>query len=169
MTRPATTEFNPYFEGYIQKTIGENLSELRFNHHAILANFWETIPSDKINHAYAERKWTIKQVFQHIIDTERIMVYRALSLARGEKNALLPFEEDEYVINSSLDHRDWLDMIKEWKNLRTSTYDYFKSLTKEDFSKTGKVGKNSISVNAILFILFGHPLHHIEIIQNRYL
>ena len=169
MARPTTTEFNPFFEGYIQKTTGKNLAELRINHHSTLINFWETVPMDKINHSYAEGKWTIKQIFQHIIDTERIMTYRALSIARGEKNGLLPFEEDEYVANSSIDHREWSDMIKEWKNLRTSTYDFFKSLGEKDYIKSGMVGKNSLSVNAILFILFGHPLHHIEIIQNRYL
>ena len=69
-------------------------------------NFYSSITEEQGNFAYAEGKWTLKEVICHVIDTERIMAYRALAFARGEEQALPGFEQDDYVIVSSKPHEE---------------------------------------------------------------
>jgi hypothetical protein len=137
-------------------------------YHERITESWAAIPAEKVNYAYAEGKWTIKQMLQHVIDTERIFAYRALAIARKEPASLLGFDENEYAKNGTAAHRNWKDMLIEWRVVRQSTNLLFASFTEEQLKLTGTANGNPISVNAIGFILFGHALHHLHILKERY-
>ena len=107
-------------------------------------------------------------MFQHVIDTERIFAYRALAIARKESIALPGFDENAYAKNATASHRNWKDMLVEWKVLRQSTNLMFASFTEEDFKQKGTASGNTISVNALGFIIFGHTLHHLHILKEKY-
>lgn len=168
MPRPSATEYNSFFQTYLNYTSGKDYNILVQQYHERITESWAAIPAEKVNYAYAEGKWTIKQMLQHVIDTERIFAYRALAIARKEPASLLGFDENEYANNGTAAHRNWKDMLIEWRVVRQSTNLLFASFTEEQLKLTGTANGNPISVNAIGFILFGHALHHLHILKERY-
>jgi DinB superfamily len=117
---------------------------------------------------YAPDKWTIKQIVQHCIDTERIMSFRALSFARGEKNEIFGFDENAYADNADVSLTTLEDLISEYSLLRKSTVDLFKNLKEKDLQKKGTASKIDISPLALGFVIVGHPMHHFNVIEERY-
>ncbi|MBC8396465.1 MAG: DinB family protein, partial [Flavobacteriales bacterium] len=131
-------------------------------------DFWTNISREKWGFSYADGKWTIKQLFQHVIDTERILAFRALSIARKELNPLSSFDENEYAKNGNAINRDPKSMIQEYIYLRKSTNYLYSSFNDYENKLIGKAGDKKISVNALGFIIIGHSLHHINICKKYY-
>jgi hypothetical protein len=168
MPRPSATEYGSFYQTYINYTSGKDYSILVQQYHDRITESWAAIPAEKANYAYAEGKWSIKQMFQHVIDTERIFAYRALAIARKEPAALLGFDENEYAKNGTAANRNWKDMLTEWRVVRQSTNLLFGSFTEEQLRCMGTASGLPISVNALGFIIFGHALHHLHILKERY-
>lgn len=168
MPRPSPSEYAGFYQTYIDYTNAVDYSSLvdQYNHQ--LVEFWSAIPVEKINYAYAPEKWTIRQMFQHVIDTERIFAYRALVIARNEQQAIPGFDENEYAKNATAVHRNWEVMLAEWGHIRQSTNLLFASFTDEQLQRVGTANNQRISVNALGFIIFGHALHHLHILKERY-
>jgi uncharacterized damage-inducible protein DinB len=168
MSRPNKTEYGSFYQTYINYTSGKDYSILVQQYNNRIIDFWAAIPIEKINYAYAPNKWTIKQMFQHVIDTERIFAYRALAISRQDKTPLPGFDENEYANNATAANRNWKDMLVEWRVVRQSTNLLFASFTEEQMKSLGTASDNPISVNALGFIIFGHTLHHLNILKERY-
>jgi hypothetical protein len=168
MPRPSATEYGSFFQTYINYTSGKDYSILVQQYNDRLIESWSAVPVEKVNYAYGPDKWTIKQMFQHVIDTERIFAYRALAIARNEPAALLGFDENEYAKNGTAANRNWKDMLVEWRVVRQSTNLLFASFTEEQMKAMGTASELPISVNALGFIIFGHALHHLHILKERY-
>ena len=168
MPRPSATEYGSFYQTYINYTSGKDYSILVQQYNDRIIESWNAIPVEKVNYAYGPDKWTIKQMFKHVIDTERIFAYRALAIARKEPAALLGFDENEYAKNGTAAHRNWKDMLVEWRVVRQSTNLLFASFTEEQNKAMGTASGHAISVNALGFIIFGHALHHLHILKERY-
>ena len=134
-----------------------------------MVSFMERIPFEKLGYRYAERKWTIKDIIQHVIDAERIFSYRALRIGRGDKTPLAGFEENDYVPNAMANTKSLETLLAEFQFVRNSTLCLFKSFSEEQLTYLGTASNNSISVRAIGFIILGHQNHHLKIIKERYL
>ena len=136
-------------------------------------HFEAIIPIDLLtalgNQVYAPGKWTVNAIIQHIIDTERIMSYRALRFARDDKTALPGFDEDLFGNTANADKRQLDDLLGEFQLARQSTMALFNSFDNEMLLRTGICFNKTVSVIAIGFILAGHPLHHAHVIEERYL
>lgn len=126
---------------------------------------WKAI-GDKV---YAEGKWTLKDILQHLIDTERIFSYRAMCIARGETVKLPSFDEADYAKNANAGYRSLEELVNELLNVRISFIDLYKSFTSDMLLKTGLSFNGTYSVLAIGFIMAGHPRWHFRIIEERYL
>ena len=165
------TEYAPYFERYIQlsvlkgKTIIENLENAQDEFERVLRH----LPDEKHSYSYAAGKWTLKELIQHIIDTERVFCYRALSFARNDQTPLPGFDQDIFVDNDTANERDYYDLLDEMKVLRKSSIQLFKSFSKEAFLRTGVASNNKMSVRALGYLFSGHQIHHINIVKERYL
>lgn len=168
MSRPSATEYAPFYQTYINYTSGKDYEVLVKQYNERIIESWTAIPLEKINHSYGPEKWTIKQMFQHVIDTERIFAYRALAIARRDTTSLPSFNENNYANNANAANRNWKDMLIEWRMIRQSTNMLFASFTEEDIKQKGTIGGNAISVNALGFIIFGHALHHLHVLKERY-
>ena len=168
MPRPLSSEYTSFFSNYINLTNGNDYYELVTNHDKIICDFWTKIPYEKWGFSYLDGKWTIKQLFQHVIDTERILAFRALSIARKEPSPLSSFDENEYAKNGNAIDRDPLSMINEFRFLRNSTNYLYDSFDEQEKILIGKVVDKTISVNALGFIIIGHSLHHINICKKYY-
>lgn len=131
--------------------------------------FVQNIPLDKLDYRYADGKWTIKEIIQHIIDTERIFSYRALRISRNDKTPLPGFEENDYVLNTNANSRSIQDLLTEFSAVRHSNLYLFKSFSEEQLTRIGIASEHQISVRAIGFLIIGHLKHHQKVFQERYL
>jgi hypothetical protein len=121
------------------------------------------------DYAYAEGKWTIKDVFQHVIDTERIMAYRALRFARNDDTQLPGFDENLFAKNANTKKRSLRSLILELKTVHKSSMAMFKSFDKKALKRSGIMFNSEVSVLAIGFIVAGHQKHHLQVIKERYM
>lgn len=164
-------EYNPYFEQYIQlatkdgKSILKMLEESQTEFDTILRK----LPKEKHNFSYAEGKWTLKELIQHCIDTDRVFCYRALCFARNDSTSLPGFDQDIFVANGNANQLDFYDLLDEMKTLRKSTIQLYKSFSEEALSRFGVASGNKISVRALGYLFSGHQMHHLNILKERYL
>jgi hypothetical protein len=169
MPRPDLSTVPSFYHKYVNQTTDDDvLQAIQANTKTALA-FLREIPDEKWDHRYAEGKWSIKEMLQHIIDTERIFSYRALCIARGEKASLPGFEENDYAAASKANRRTSAELIGEFETLRSSIQQLFTSLDSEQRAVEGIANGKPISANAIGFIIPGHAQHHINILKERYL
>lgn len=167
MNRPQTQEYPEWYNKYISLVEGDIIEILEKQ----VTEFSDFINSlvGKGDYAYAPGKWTIKELIGHIIDTERIMTFRLLCFARGEKASIPGFEEDDYVAIAHFNDRSLLSLSEEFSLLRKSNLYLIKSLNEEELSRYGNSNGNNMSVKAFVYVLAGHIMHHVNVIKERYL
>jgi hypothetical protein len=164
-------EYAPYYKQYIKgieenkKSIIDNLIDSQKE----FANVLKNIPLEKQNFAYIEGKWTIKEVIQHVIDTERVFNYRAMCFARNDKTSLPGFDHDLFVKNLNMNARDYTDLLYEMEVLRKSTILLFKSFSEEALLRIGMGSGNKMSVRALGYLFSGHQIHHLNVVKELYL
>ncbi len=165
------TEYAPYFEQYIKlvskdgKSILESLQSSQEVFDQVLRN----VPAEKHGFSYAAGKWTLKEVIQHIIDTERIFCYRALCFARNDKTVLPGYDQDVFVENDTANARDYYELLEEMAVLRKSTIQLYRSFSEEALARVGSASNSEMSVSALGYLFSGHQIHHIHIVKERYL
>jgi hypothetical protein len=169
MSKPSPTSHPGYFQQYIDLVPDEDLLTGFANQTGLIKHLPGSITEEKSTYAYAPGKWTLKELLQHIIDTERIFSYRAMCFARKEIISLPGFDENEYAANSFANNRTWQSLADEFLAVRHSTELLFKSFTTEALSYIGTANNNPVSVASIGFIALGHFYHHKKIIEERYL
>lgn len=117
---------------------------------------------------YAPGKWTVKQTLVHIIDAERVFAYRALRFARGDQEALVGFEQDDYVANADVSNRSVEDIVNEFDSVRKSTINLYRSFDDKVLKRSGTASGKSVSVLALGFMSCGHLVHHMNIFKDKY-
>ncbi|OCB78580.1 DinB family protein [Flavobacterium crassostreae] len=163
------TEYAPFYAGYIKAAENSNLlEELEICLHEFI-KFVQNIPMDKFDYRYAPDKWTIKEIIQHLIDSERVFAYRALRISRKDTTALPGFDQNDYVANSDANLRNLQGLLTELAVVRQASLYLFKSFAKEQLTYTGIASTHAVSVRAIGFIIIGHQKHHQSIFEQRYL
>jgi hypothetical protein len=162
-------EFNPYYKSYIDLASNTNINEGLKQNLDTVVEFYSAIPLQKHDFAYAEGKWTIKDILLHIIDTERIFAYRALRIARQDKTALVGFDQDEFVVSAKAGSRSLMHILEEYKTVRQASITLFNSFNASVSEQIGEASGYPISVRAIGYILTGHENHHNQVIKERYL
>lgn len=169
MPTPAAGTYPPFMGNYIKLVVAETVVEAIEKYSTTIIDFFKSIPEDKVESRYAENKWSIKEMLQHIIDTERIFGYRALSISRKDKTFLPGFDENEYAAASDAAARSWEDLLQEFSAVRQSTNFMLKSFTEEHLQQSGTTNNQPNTTLAISYAIFGHILHHINILEERYL
>ncbi|RKS20303.1 DinB family protein [Flavobacterium endophyticum] len=163
------TEYAPYYATYISKVEEADLvEELEISVHEFI-KFVQNIPLDKYDYSYAEGKWTIKDIIQHLMDSERIFTYRALRIARNDKTPLASFEENEYAAIAGANQRSIRDLLTELAIVRQSTIALFKTFSEDVLKRIGVASGYDVSVRALGVIIIGHQKHHQRIFMERYL
>jgi hypothetical protein len=132
-------------------------------------SFFAQIPEEKHNYKYAENKWTIKEVLQHIIDTERVFMYRCLRLARQDATPIEGFEQDDFITPSHAQDKEYKDLLWEFLITRDYSISLLESFRNEDLTFIGTASGYPISGRAVAFLVLGHEIWHLNIINERYL
>jgi len=169
MPKPDFSRVPPFFHPYIKQVTEDDVLQALKNQAPSFIRFLTSIPAGKRNYRYAEGKWTLQEMLQHIIDTERIFAYRALCIARKEKASLPGFDEREYAAHSKASNRNWNNLIEEFAVVRDSTILLFQSFDAEQLESEGMASEKPIYVLGIGFTIAGHVNHHKNIIEDRYL
>ncbi|WP_420553212.1 DinB family protein [Tenacibaculum aiptasiae] len=164
------TEYNEYFSRYINKVANNiSLSKGFEEDKNMVINFFSSIPEDKLEYRYQPEKWSIKEVLQHIIDTERIFMYRFLRIARNDKTALAGFDQNIYISPSQANNKSLEELIHEFTTTRLYSINLINSISENNLQNIGTASESQISARACAFVLLGHSIWHIEIIKERYL
>jgi uncharacterized damage-inducible protein DinB len=170
ITLPQPDEYAPFYANYIQKAaaqgdVMETLVKLKDSTY----HFFLSIPPGKENYAYAEGKWTIKQLISHLIDAERVFAYRLLRISRQDQTNLPGFDENLFVDNTDLNARTVTYLAEEFKAVREANLYLYQSITEKQSFYSGICNNQPVSVRALLYIAAGHELHHLDILRERYL
>ncbi|MEI8075463.1 MAG: DinB family protein [Bacteroidota bacterium] len=168
MSRPAIDECGNFYLGYINAATGNSVVELLQVHPANIKASILAIPNEKADDRYASGKWTIKELLQHMIDTERVFSYRALRISRNDATPMAGFDENQYAANAPVADRSIEDLKKEFLLLRDATDLMIGSYHDEQLNFRGIASNAAISLRAVCFIIYGHNLHHLKIIKERY-
>lgn len=167
--RPAENDYAPYYKGYIEKIKGDDILNILLNQTKECQSVFNSFSVNKGNYKYAPGKWSVKEVIGHIMDTERVFTYRALCIARGEKQPLPGFEQDNYVKEGKFNRRTLDDIIYEFRLMREGNLLMFRNFDQEMLNRRGNASGFDVTVNALLFMIAGHAQHHMDILKERYL
>ena len=166
---PKRTEADPYYFRYIDRVSDPDVVEVLRAQTDTYLHLLTQISEVKSLFRYSADKWSIRQVLNHVCDTERVFLYRALWFSRGFESPLPSFEQDLAVTSAAADECPWGNLVEEFRLIHLSTYQFFRNLPPAAWDKIGKASEKTFSVRAIAFIVAGHLEHHMAIIRERYL
>ncbi len=165
-----TTEFHEYYRRYIFKLSDElPLIGAFVEGKKSTVDFFKGIPADKHSYRYEHGKWSVKEVFQHLIDTERIFMYRCFRIARRDETPLSGFDQNIYIEPSNANNKDMEALITEFQMLQDSSISLLKSLSGHDLMSVGNSNGSPMSARAAAFVIPGHNIWHMNVIKEKYL
>lgn len=167
--KPELDTIPEYYTYYLNLVQEEDLIQALLDSMEKGLELFETIPPQKESYRYAPEKWTIKQVIRHVLDTERILGYRALRFARKDATPLSGFDENKYAPEDGSDRASVYSIGLEWEWLRKSHIALFHSLEADQLDFRGEANQVGVSPRAIGFFMVGHQLHHFQVIREKYL
>ena len=168
--RPERGEYAEYAKADIDFVRGNDAADALREQSRAVTTLLDVLTDEQVTGlTYAPGKWTLKEVVGHLIDDERIFAYRLLCIARGDTRPLPGFEENEYVAATSFESRAMASLIAEYQAVRESTLAFLESLRPEEWLRRGTVNGYEASVRGLAFHIAGHELHHLRIVNEKYL
>jgi len=169
MTRPDFNTLPDFHKRYVQHVKDYDVMEAMKISSKETLELVRSISEEMGEHRYAVGKWSIKELLCHMMDTERILAYRALRFARNDKTNLPGFEESEYAPQANAKNRNVKQIADEMERLRQTTIDLFVNFTPEMLERKGLANNLELSVLNLGYIISGHESHHRAILKERYL
>jgi hypothetical protein len=168
-TFPEKNEYGAFYEGYVSNAVSNDIkSSLRENRDEFLALFAK-LSEEKMEYRYREGAWSLKELVQHITDSERVFAYRAMCIARGDAGPFPGYEQDDYVAVLDLSGLSKEQLVFDFVMNRNAIVSMLSNLKEEEWQRKGTANGSPASVRAIAHIILGHCRHHMQIIQERYL
>jgi len=166
MQRPEKSEYAPYYHQYIEQVPrGDILDYLEQQRNIFSARLAE-IPEERGGHRYAAGKWSVKEVVGHVIDIERVFLYRALSFARADAGPIPGVEQDDWVAAAGFDARTLQSLREEFHHLRSSGIVLLCSFDEATSLRRGIASGCEFTVRAIPYVLAGHLDHHARVLEE---
>ncbi|MFP7171158.1 DinB family protein [Terribacillus sp. 7520-G] len=166
--KPSTTEYPAYYQDYMKLVPEGNIAALFKEQKRQTTNLLQGLTDEQACFAYEAGKWTIKEVIGHLTDTERILSYRLLTIARGDVTPLPGFDEDSYVQQAKFTQMTVASLLAQYRAVRASTIALLESLGEQDWVRQGMANGHATSVRALAYIMLGHERHHHEVLHDRY-
>lgn len=169
MQKPEKAEYDAYYERYVSLVDESTLFGTLAAQPGELSDLLGKLPDERGTFAYAEDKWSIKEVLGHLIDGERMFAYRILRISRADTTPIEGFEQDGYIENAHSNGRSIVDLVQEFRLLREANMFMLNNLNEEDCLRMGTASGLPVSVRALAYIMCGHIQHHCNILNERYL
>lgn len=167
--RPEKSEAASYYFTYIDKIPGDDPIAILESQCAESLPFLSAISEEKSLYRYAPDKWSIRQLLNHVTDTERAFAFRALWFARGFDSPLPSYDQNTAASAARADSVSWAAHVEEFRRVRLSTISLFQNMPADAWTKPGIASDNRFTVRAVAFIIAGHVTHHVAILRERYL
>lgn len=168
MSQFSIEEIPTFYHRYVEPLKGKSLIDILETTGRKTQAFLKDLEESNGDFRYSAGKWSVKEVICHMLDAERVFCFRAMTFARNDKTALPGFDENTYAPQANAEARTIAQLAQEASRLRATTIDLFKSFSNEMLSRTGVANKGDFTVRGIGYIIAGHELHHLTILQERY-
>ena len=162
------SEYGSYYGRYIDYVNGIPQNTLWESGLIDVFTLMNNLTDDEALFRYQDGKWSVKEVFGHMMDTERIFCYRALAVARGEAE-LKGYDHNTYLDNAGFDRFSLRSLKEQYGTTREYSKSIFSSFTREELMRTGTVNEAAFSVRAMAYVIAGHEQHHLHSIAEKYL
>jgi uncharacterized damage-inducible protein DinB len=171
MQKPTGNEYpqNKYFSFYIEQVDYQNVIEALTVNKDRVINLFKSLSEEQKNFRYEVGKWSPHEILGHLTDTERIFGYRALCIARGEKQSLPGFDENEYADGAKFSEISFESLLDQYRLVREGSLALFLSFTDEVASQIGTANGNAVSAKALIWMIAGHEIHHLRVLKEKYL
>ncbi|HXG89352.1 MAG TPA: DinB family protein [Vicinamibacterales bacterium] len=168
ITPPGPDEYAEFHKGYVAAVAHEpdGLAALERQHPSLEA--LRRLSASQSSYRYAEGKWTVREMVGHLADAERVMAYRLLRVARGDKTPLPGFDENAFVSAARAEQRGLTDLVDELVSVRQATLTLVRSLDHSALAERSVVNNWPLSARGLVFIIAGHFAHHVKILRDRY-
>lgn len=167
--RPGSEEFAEFYANYVSKVPAGEIRQTLSREGATTQRLLATVGEGDSLRAYAPGKWSLREVVGHLCDAERVFAYRALSFARGSRDPLPSFDQDEWMPQCNAGARSWASLLAELGVVRGATLALLESFDESAWGRTGIASANPVTVRALIWIIAGHELHHRGVVEERYL
>ena len=166
---PERTEASAYYFNYIDLVPEPDVVSVIEAQHEPTLSLLRGISEEKSLYRYAPGKWSIRELWNHVTDTERAFVFRALWFARGFNTPLESFEQEVAARGAAADRVSWAGHVEEFRAVRLATVAFFRNLPAEAWMRTGVASGYHFTVRALAYVVAGHLVHHARILKERYL
>lgn len=167
--RPNVDDVPPFYRPYLEKVKGDHIESILLQSKKDTLALVENIDEEKANYAYAEGKWTIKTLMQHIVDAEVVFAFRALWIARNSEGPLLGFDQDQWVAEEMKNEKSFKSVLDNYKATRDWSTNLFSNMSETELLNVGNASGSDIKALILPYLIAGHNLHHLEILKSRYL
>ena len=170
MQKPSGNEYpqNKYFSYYIEQVDNQNVIDALTVNKDVVINLFKSLSEEQRNFRYEVGKWSPHEMLGHLTDTERIFGYRALCIARGEKQSLPGFDENEYADAAKFSEVSFVSLLNQYRLVREGSLALFSTFTEEVASQIGNANGNTVSAKALIWMIAGHEIHHLKVLGERY-
>jgi uncharacterized damage-inducible protein DinB len=168
MTRPNPTDYAAPHAGYVDLVDEDDILSAMQEQSSSTQKLLAGLDESRAAYRYGEGKWSVKEVIGHIVDSERIMGYRALCVARGESQSLPGYDENDYVANASFDSWKLGDLAEAYALARRANLVFFHNLPDEAWSRRGTANQYPVSVRGLAYVIVGHERHHLKVLREKY-
>ncbi|MFD1678020.1 DinB family protein [Alicyclobacillus fodiniaquatilis] len=168
-TRPLSNEYPEYYHRYVSLVPDGDIADILREQQMETSTLLNNVDAASVERAYAPGKWTLKEVVGHMADTERVMSYRMLAMARNEGAPLQGMDQDLYVSSAKFNQFSWADLLASLQTARFATSSLLSTIDDDAWIRQGTVWNVPVSTRAIAYIISGHELHHLKVIHDKYL
>lgn len=169
ITKPDASEYDPYYGNYIASVPAGDLFELLESQGEETYALLSGLPEDRGGFRYAPGKWSIKDLVQHLSDSERVFAYRALRFGRGDETPLASFDQDPYAAAARAERWPLAQLATELRDIRRATLALARSFDEAELLRSGVASGARMSVRALFWVIAGHEQHHLRVLRERYL
>lgn len=167
--RPEPNEAAAYYSTYTDLVSSDNVLDAIETQMEETLSFLTSVSEEQSLHRYAPEKWSMRELLNHVNDTERVFLFRALWFARGFPDPLPSFDQNIGVAGAGADEVSWAQHLEEFRSVRLATISFFRNLPSEGWMRSGIASDNPFTVRALAYIIPGHVAHHMAVIRDRYL
>ncbi|MCX2742231.1 DinB family protein [Mangrovivirga sp. M17] len=167
ITKPSPENYPSFYGSYID-SVPEQIEPFLENQWHEIKTFILNTSKNKLDYRYGPDKWTIAEVFGHIIDVEKVMGYRLLAFSRKDNTSIPGFSEDDYVRNSVYINMEKEDLAEWWQYERGANLMMLNAISQDALEFVGNANGAPIKTSALPYILGGHAQHHVNILKDRY-
>jgi uncharacterized damage-inducible protein DinB len=167
--RPEVNEAAPYYSLYIDRITSDNIVGVLENQLTETLEFLQPISEEQSLHRYAPDKWSMRQLLNHVNDTERVFLFRAFWFARGFSDELPSYDQNVAAAVANADEFSWASHSEDFRAVREATLTFFRNLPDDAWSRAGIASGNRVTVRALAYILAGHVAHHNAVLKEKYL